>query len=263
MPRLAANLTMLFTELPVTERFGAARAEGFDAVEFLFPYDEDLDALEAALDRHGQQLILFNVPVGDFAAGERGIANDPNRIDEFRDGVTMAAALASRLNTPRLNCLVGKRLDDVPDEAQRHTMIDNLRFAAGIAAQHNIRLLVEPLNTIDTPGFVIATATDGVALIDEVGHDNLRLQFDVYHEQRMAGNLIATLNAHVGRIDHVQVADSPDRHEPGSGEINYTYVFDQIDRSGYDGWVSLEFVPPVDTKTSLAAMRESGFLPAV
>lgn len=260
MPKFAANLTMLFTELPVVERFAAARAAGFDAVEFLFPYNEDIDAIERALEQHDLKLILFNIPVGDFAAGERGIANDPGRIDDYRNGATMAADLAERYGTPQLNCLIGKRLDGIALEDQRRTLIENLRFAAAETEKRGVRLLVEPLNTIETPGFLIATARDGLDLIDEVGHDNLWLQFDVYHEQRMAGNLVATFREHVERIAHVQIADSPARNQPGTGEINYRYVLDEIDTTGYDGYVSLECIPSPDTTTALNQMKRAGLL---
>ena len=260
MPKIAANLTMLFTELPVIERFAAARAEGFTAVEYLFPYDENVDEIEAALEANDLQLILFNLPVGNFGAGDRGLANDPRRVDEFHQGARMTAALAERYGTQQLNCLVGKELPDIDPAEQRRTLVDNLRFAAGVCAEHGVRLLVEPLNTIETPGFTIATAREGLDLIDEVGHANLLLQFDVYHEQRMSGNLVATINEHIDCIAHIQIADSPDRHQPGSGEINYRYVLDAIDDAGYEGWVSLEFIPSPDTGSALAEMRQRGLL---
>ena len=260
MPKFAANLTMLFTEHPVIERFSAARAFGFSDVEFLFPYDHDVDAIERVLREQRQLMILFDLPVGDFAAGDRGLANDPARREEFKQGAVMTAELAQRYGTPLLNCLVGKELADVPRAEQRNTLVENLRFAAGETAQRGVRLLVEPLNTIETPGFLIGTARDGMDLIEEVGHDNLWLQLDLYHEQRMAGNLVATLNEFIDRIAHIQVADSPHRHQPGSGEINYRYVFDAIDQSGYDGWVALEFGPSPDTASALADMRDQGLL---
>jgi hydroxypyruvate isomerase len=260
MPKFAANLTMLFTELPVIERFDAARAEGFDAVEFLFPYEDDVDGIERAIKQLDLELILFDLPVGDFAAGDRGLANDPARTDEFRRGALMTAELARRYGTTLLNCLVGKVLPDIPAQDQRRTLVENLRFAAEGCAKHGARLLIEPLNTIETPGFLIGTAREALDLIDEVGHENLWLQLDVYHEQRMAGNLVSTISEHIDRIAHIQIADSPDRHQPGSGEINYHYVLDAIDAAGYSGWVALEFVPSPDTATALAEMRQQGLL---
>ncbi|MEZ4524072.1 MAG: TIM barrel protein [Thermomicrobiales bacterium] len=260
MPKIAANLTMLFTELPVLDRFAAASDEGFAAVEFLFPYDHDPDAIKDALDRKGLEMVLFDLPVGDFAAGDRGLANDPAKRDEFERGAVMTAELAERYGTPLLNCLVGKELAGVPSSAQREALVENLRFAAEETEKRGVRLLVEPLNTIETSGFLIATARDGMDLIEEVGHDNLWLQLDIYHEQRMAGNLVATLNEYIDRIGHIQIADSPGRHQPGSGEINYRYVLDAIDESGYSDWVALEFAPSPDTKAALAEMRRSGLL---
>jgi hydroxypyruvate isomerase len=260
MPNFAANLTMLFTDIPTVDRFAAARAAGFNAVELLFPYEDDIDAIARALKDYDLDMVLFDLPVGEFAAGDRGLANDPERVEEFRRGAVMTVELAVRYGTPLLNCLVGKVLPGVSAEDQRRTLVENLRFAAAEAARRDVRLLIEPLNTIETPGFLIATAREGLGLIDEVGHDNLWLQLDVYHEQRMAGNLVATINQHVDRIAHIQIADSPDRHQPGSGEINYRYVLDAIDASGYDGWVSLEFVPSPDTNTALDDMKRVGLL---
>lgn len=260
MLQLAANLTMLFNEHDVIARFGAARAAGFGAVEFLFPYEHDVDAIEAALTEHDLKLVLFNFPAGNFAAGERGLANDPSRVEEFRQGVTMTVELAERLGTPALNCLVGRELPGVPLDEQRRTMIENLRFAADQAARRGVRVCVEPLNTIETPGFMLGTAREALALIDDAGHDNLWLQFDVYHEQRMAGNVTATFRELAGRIAHIQVADSPERHQPGSGELNYHYIFDAIAESDYRGWVGLEFVPNPDTASALQQMRETGLL---
>ena len=260
MPKFAANLTMLFNELAPVDRFAAARVAGFDAVEFLFPYEDDVDAIEGALRSNALEMVLFDLPVGNFAAGERGLANDPARIEEFQRGATMTVDLAQRYGTPLLNCLVGKALAGVAADVQRRTLVDNLRYAAAAAEQRGVRLLIEPLNTIETPGFLIATAREALELIDEVGHPNLWLQLDLYHEQRMAGNLVATLREHIDRIAHIQIADSPGRHQPGTGEINYRYVLDAIDASGYEGWVSLEFVPAPDTSGALDAMRGAGLL---
>lgn len=259
MPRFAANLTMLFTEAPLLERFTLASRAGFEAVEFLFPYDEDLVAVQAALQDNGLELILFNLPAGDFAAGERGIANDPARVDEFHDGVGKALEIAGRLGVGQLNCLIGRRLDGVPEEEQWQTVVDNLRYAAEEAQQAGVTQLVEPLNAIDTPGFLLTTASQGVELIDRVGHDNLKLQFDVYHEQRGAGNVTATFRELAGSINHVQIADSPARHQPGTGELNYPFILQAIDDAGYTGWVSLEYIPEPDTESSLGWLREYGY----
>ena len=254
MPRFAANLTMLFTEYPVVERFDRAAAAGFRAVEFLFPYDEDIPAIREALTRNGLELILFNLPAGDFAAGERGIANDPDRVLEFRDGVGRALELAATLDCHRFNCLTGLTLPAVPLERQLATAADNLVYAAEQTAAVGIRLGVEPLNPLDAPGFLLPTTKAALALIDQAGHPNLDLQFDVYHAQRAEGNVTTTMRDQIDRIGHVQIADNPGRHQPGTGEINYPFVLDALDQTGYGGWVSLEYQPAGSTEASLAWM---------
>lgn len=261
MPRFAANLSMLFTEHPFLERFSRAKAAGFDAVEVLFPYDEDIAGIGRELRHNALQLVLFNLPAGNFAAGDRGFANDPRRVDEFRESVRTAARVAAELGTTRLNCLAGRRLDDVPEEVQEATLIDNLRFAADAAAEIGVRQVMEPLNTFDAPGYFVTTPDQGFAIVERAAHPNLALQYDLYHAQRMQGNLAATIAARIGLIGHVQIADSPDRHEPGTGEINYPYVLRALDEAGYDGWVSLEYRPQGETVSSLSWLREMGFWP--
>ena len=256
MLRFAANLSMLFTEYPVPERFDRAAAAGFRAVEFLFPYGEDIPAVRAALTRNALEQVLFNLPPGDFAAGERGIANNPDRRSEFRDGVARALEIAATLGCRRLNCLSGLRLLDVPLDAQWATLVDNARYAAEQAEAAGVRQLVEPLNTFDAPGFILPSTDRAVELLEAVGHPNLAIQYDVYHAQRMEGNLTATIAAQIARIGHLQIADSPARHEPGTGEINFPFVFAAIDAAGYDGWVSLEYRPQHGTEESLGWMRD-------
>jgi|SRR5579884_312751 len=256
MPRFAANLSMLFTEYPFLARFDRAAAAGFTAVEFLFPYDEDVPAIRAALTRNGLQQVLFNLPARDFAGGERGIANDPRRVAEFRAGVARALEIAATLACPRLNCLVGLTLPDVPLDAQWATVEENLAYAAEQAARAGVRQVVEPLNTFDTPGFLLTTPGQGFALIERIGHPNLTLQYDLYHAQRMVGNLTATIRDRLPRIGHVQIADSPARHQPGTGEINYPFVLAALDEAGYEGWTSLEYKPLGGTEASLAWLRE-------
>ena len=259
MPKFAANLTMLFTEHPFIERFDRAAAAGFDAVEFLFPYAEDVPAIREALTRNGLTQVLFNLPAGDFAAGERGFANDPERIGEFRDGVSRALEIAAMLDCERLNCLVGLTLPDVPLDVQWATTAENLAYAAEQAGQTSIRQLIEPLNRVDTPGFLIGTTEEGLRLIDQSGQPNLMLQYDVYHAQRVEGNLTATLREQLARIGHVQVADSPARNQPGTGEINYPFVLNALDEMGYDGWVSLEYKPLGKTEDTLGWLRDWGY----
>jgi hydroxypyruvate isomerase len=263
MPRFAANLSMLFTEHPFLERFARANAAGFQAVEFLFPYEFDPAAIAAELRRNGLEQVLFNLPAGDFTAGDRGMANDPRRVDEFRAGVETGLSYAAELGAARLNCLTGLRLADVPEETQRATLIENLRYAADAAAAAGVRQVVEPLNAFDAPGYFLPTPEAGFALVTEAAHPNLSLQYDVYHAQRMSGNLAATIAANIARIGHVQIADSPDRHEPGTGEINYPFVFKALDDAGYDGWVSLEYRPKTTTEASLGWLRDMGYWSAV
>jgi hydroxypyruvate isomerase len=262
MPRFAANLSMLFTEHPFLERFGLAKEAGFEAVEFLFPYDYDIDAIARELERHRLTQVLFNLPAGNFAAGDRGLANDPRRVDEFRAGVHKALQIAGLFGTEKVNCLVGMRLPDVPEEVQEATLIDNLRFAADAAAEAGVRQVTEPLNAFDAPGYFLTTPDAGFAIIEKAAHPNLTLEYDIYHAQRMAGNLAATSAARIDQIGHVQIADSPARHEPGTGEINYPFVLKVLDDAGYGGWVSLEYRPKEDTESSLEWLREMGYWPA-
>jgi hydroxypyruvate isomerase len=259
MPKFAANLNMLYQEYPLLERIERAANAGFRGVEILYPYGEDIDAIKAALDARDVELVLFNVPAGNVAAGDRGFANDPRRVDEYRAAVDLALTVQKTLPAPRFNTIVGRCLPDIPISKQFETVKANLSFAAGATEKQGVTLCVEPLNAIDTPGFLVPTSTQMLALIDEIGHPNLRLQYDFYHQQRMEGNLVAFFADHIGQIGHVQIADSPDRHEPGTGEINYDYVFEKIDELGYDGWVSLEYKPSTTTEASLGWLKRFGY----
>lgn len=251
MPRFAANLSMLFTEAPVLERFARARAAGFDAVELQFPYAVPAAELRRQLDEHGLQLVQHNLPAGDAAAGERGIACLPGRQAEFRAGVQQAIAYAKALGVPQLNCLAGCAPADA-DAAELHaTLVTNLRHAAAELQAAGLKLLVEPINTFDVPGFFLHQSTQTLALLDEVGAGNAYLQYDVYHMQRMEGELAATLQRQLPRIGHVQVADNPGRHEPGSGEIDYAFLFAWLDRIGYRGFVGCEYRPATTTQAGL------------
>ncbi len=251
MPKFAANLTMLFTEVPFLDRFERAARAGFTAVEFLFPYDFAGAEIKSRLVANRLELVLHNLPAGDWAAGERGIACVPDRVAEFRDGVARAISYASALGVPRLNCLAGKTPGGFSDAAIHATLVENLRFAAAALKEANIRLLIEPINTFDIPGFHLNRTAQALALIDEVGSDNLLVQYDLYHAQRMEGELIATLSAQLARIGHVQLADNPGRHEPGTGEIHYGNVFAALDRIGYDGWIGCEYKPATTTEAGL------------
>jgi hydroxypyruvate isomerase len=251
MPKFAANLTMMFGELSFLDRFAAARANGFDAVEFLFPYAFDPEQIDKRLRRYQLQLVLHNLPAGDWAAGERGIACDPRRIGEFQDSVALALDYAEELGVKQLHCLAGKVPPNVPHERARNTYIANLRFAAAKLGEHGIGLLIEPINTYDVPGYFLTGTRQAQDIIAECGADNLFLQYDVYHMQRMEGELANTIRAQLPLIKHIQVADNPGRHEPGTGEINYRYLFALLDEAGYDGWIGCEYQPRHDTVAGL------------
>ena len=251
MPRFAANLTMLFTEVPFLDRFERAARAGFQAVEFLFPYAHPAEEIRRRLDEHRLALVLHNLPAGDWDAGERGIACLPDRVDEFRAGVATAIAYAKALGVTQLNCLAGKAPAGADPALLHRTLVANLRFAADALRRADLKLLVEPINTFDIPGFFVNRTAQALAIIDEVGADNLFLQYDLYHAQRMEGELAATLEKHLARIAHVQLADNPGRHEPGSGEINYPFIFAHLDRIGYRGWVGCEYKPATTTEAGL------------
>ena len=256
MPRFAANLSMLFAEYPFVERFDRAAAAGFRAVEFLFPYDEDIPAVAEALRRNGLEQVLFNLPAGDFAAGERGLAANPNRAAEFRDGTEQALEIAASLECRRLNCLVGREDPSLSRDSQVAVAAESLAYVAERAAMGGVQIMVEPLNPFDAPGFLVPTSAAALDLIDRAGHPNIALQFDVYHCQRAEGNVTNRLREVIGRVGHVQIADSPDRHQPGTGEINFPYVLRALDETGYGGWVSLEYKPIGETEASLGWMRD-------
>ena len=251
MPRFAANLTMLFTEHPFLHRFEHAAQAGFDAVEFLFPYAYSAEEIKQQLDRHGLKLVLHNLPPGDWDAGERGIACHPDRVAEFRAGVAQGITYAKALGVGQLNCLAGKAPADVPDAVLRKTLVENLRFAAAALKDAGLRLLIEPINTFDIPGFYLNRTAQAVGVLDEVGADNAFVQYDIYHAQRMEGELAATLQKYLPRIGHIQLADNPGRNEPGSGEINYPFLFAHLDRIGYSGWIGCEYKPAATTEAGL------------
>lgn len=259
MPRFAANVSMLFTEVSFLDRFQAARDAGFEAVEVLFPYEHDAAEIASALKKCGLTLALFNFPAGDFGAGDRGLASDPSRGDVFQQSVDLAMSYAQILKPEKMNCLAGKIIPGVSRQVQLETLVANLRYAADAAATHGVRLVMEPLNPVDAPGYLVSTPDDGFALIEQADHPNLTVEYDIYHAQRTQGNIASTLASRMPLIGHIQIADSPDRHEPGTGEINFPYVFEAIDEAGYDGWVSLEYKPSADTSGSLDWLRTMGF----
>ncbi|MGE8402900.1 MAG: hydroxypyruvate isomerase [Delftia tsuruhatensis] len=251
MPRFAANLSMLFTEVPFLDRFERAARAGFEAVEFLFPYAHTVEEIKERVDAHGLQIVLHNLPAGDWDAGERGIACHPDRVDEFRAGVAKAVTYGHALGVPQLNCLAGKAPAGADAALLRRTFVDNLRFAASALSAANLRLLIEPINPFDIPGFYLNRTDEALSILDEVGAPNAFVQYDIYHAQRTEGELAATLQKHLARIGHVQLADNPGRNEPGTGEINYPFLFAHLDRIGYQGWVGCEYKPARDTESGL------------
>ncbi len=256
MPRFAANLSMLFGELPFLERFGAARRAGFPAVEFLSPYEHPPEEVARAARDAGVEVALFNMPAGDWARGDRGMACDPGRAGEFREGVGKALEYARALGCARLHAMAGVRPPGAGEEALRATYVENLRLAGKALAAHGMTLLVEGLNPRDMPGYYLVRSGQAFALMDEAAVTNLRYQYDVYHMQIVEGDLAPTLERHLARIGHVQIADTPGRHEPGTGEINYRFLLRHLDRLGYRGLVGCEYRPLAGTEAGLGWMKE-------
>jgi len=251
MTQFAANLTMLFNEVDFLDRFEAAAQAGFRGVEYLFPYAYPKEQLAERLQRHSLQQVLHNLPAGDWAKGERGIAVLPERVGEFQDGVGKAIDYARALGCRQLNCLAGIRPAGLTEDRARETLVGNLRFAADHLKAAGIRLLVEAINTYDIPGFYVRGTQQTLDLIAATGSDNIYVQYDIYHMQRMEGELAATMQKHLPRIAHIQLADNPGRNEPGTGEINYPFLFAHLDRIGYTGWIGCEYKPRATTTAGL------------
>jgi hydroxypyruvate isomerase len=251
MPRFSANLSMLFTEHDFLDRFGAAARAGFKGVEYIGPYDHEPDVVAARLAKNRLSQVLFNMPPGAWSKGERGIAIMADRIEEFRAGVDKAITYAKALGCMQVNCLAGiaPRGADLTNLAE--IFIENLKFSAERLEKYGIRLLIEPINTRDIPGFFLTNTKQALAIIERVGSKNLFLQYDIYHMQIMEGDLARTIEQNLGRIAHIQLADNPGRHEPGTGEINYPFLYKHLDRIGYGGWVGAEYKPKADTVEGL------------
>jgi len=243
MTKLAANLTMLYNEVDFLDRFDAAAKSGFAGVEYLFPYAYPKEQLAEKLAKHKLTQVLHNLPAGDWAGGERGIACHPHRVGEFQDGVGKAIDYARALGCRRVNCLAGIAPANADREKVRATFVDNLSFAADELEAAGIKLLIEPVNTYDIPGFWLSHTRQALEVIRDTGSSNLFLQYDIYHMQRMEGELANTIKAHLPQIAHVQLADNPGRNEPGTGEINYRFLFGFLDAIGYGGWVGCEYKP--------------------
>lgn len=255
MPKFCANLTLLYNEHQFLDRFVDAAKAGFRGVEYLFPYDYDAHQIAEKLARHRLTQVLHNLPAGDWANGERGIGCHPDRVGEFRDGVGKAIEYAMMLGCKQVNCLAGIAPATVPQEKLRATFVANLKFAAAKLKQADIKLLIEPINTRDVPGFYLTHTAQALDLIKEVGSDNLFLQYDIYHMQVMEGDLATTIENNLDLIPHMQLADNPGRHEPGTGEINYPFLFNLIDRLGYHGWVGCEYKPLTTTDAGIGWVK--------
>lgn len=255
MPHFAANLTMLFNEEPFLARFQKAANAGFTAVEFLFPYAHKAEEIKHQLDLNHLRLVLHNLPAGDWDAGERGIACHPDRVEEFRSGVAKAIEYAKVLGAPQLNCLAGKAPAGIDRQILHDTFVDNLQFAAGELKKANLRLLIEPINTFDIPGFFLSKTKQAVEILGQVDADNAFIQYDIYHAQRMEGELCNTIEQNLSKIAHIQLADNPGRNEPGTGEINYAHLFQFLDRIGYKGWIGCEYKPATTTQAGLGWIK--------
>ncbi|HWB85184.1 MAG TPA: 2-oxo-tetronate isomerase [Bryobacteraceae bacterium] len=255
MPQFAANLSMMFTELPFLERFAAAK-RSFKGVEYLSPYEYPAEDLASELRRCELENVLFNLPAGNWAAGERGIACIPGREDEFRAGVSLAISYAQRLNTKRLHAMAGIVPPHARSAGVHATYISNLQYAAAETAKHGITLLIEAINLRDIPGFYLSTQAQAYAVLEEVGAPNLKMQMDLYHMQVTEGDLAIKLRKYAPHCGHVQIAGAPERREPDTGEIRYSYLFDLLDEIGYTGWVGCEYKPAGKTVDGLGWLRE-------
>lgn len=252
MPKLCANLSLLYTDIDFIDRFAAAAKSGFKGVEYLFPYAYPKEQLAEALARNKLVQVLHNLPAGDWAKGDRGTACQPDRVGEFQEGVGKAIEYATALGCKQVNCLAGLAPQGVAADKVRATFVANLKFAAEKTKAAGIRLVTEPVNNRDVPGFYLNRSQQALEIMDEVGSENLWLQYDIYHMQVMEGHLAKTIEANLARINHMQLADNPGRHEPGTGEINYPFLFDWIDRIGYKGWIGCEYNPQAGTAEGLA-----------
>ena len=251
MPKLNANLTMMFNEFDFMERFKQARHQGFQGVEILFPYEYSSEKIKTELLKHELELVLFNMPPGDFKAGDRGLACIPDRVSEFRESVQTAIMYALSLNCKKLHCMAGLRPSTGANLIIEKTFIENIRFAADACRSHKIDVLIEPINNRDMPGYFLNYSQQAAKLIEAIDRPNVGLQYDIYHMQIMEGDLAPSIESLLPQIKHMQLADTPGRHEPGTGEINYSFLLSRIDDLGYEGWIGCEYRPEKDTISGL------------
>ncbi|MDR9776919.1 hydroxypyruvate isomerase family protein [Rhizobium hidalgonense] len=255
MPKFSANLSLLYQDIAFLDRFAAAAKDGFGALEYLGPYTEPKEKVADALKANGLKQALFNVPSGDWAGGQRGIACLPDRIAEFRAGISLALDYAKALACPQVNVISGLVPKGSDLETLEKVLVENLKYAVQRTADAGVKLLIEPINLRDIPGFFLSTTNHAERILEKVASDNLYIQYDFYHMQIMQGDLIPTFIRLKDRIAHVQIADNPGRNEPGTGEINYGFVLSELDRLGYDGWVGCEYKPKADTSEGLGWMK--------
>ena len=255
MPNFNANLSMMFNEVAFLERFGAAARAGFRGVEFLFPYEFPAAQIREQLDKHKLKMVLFNMPPGDFAAGDRGMACDPARVGQFQDNIGKAVEYARALDCGMLHCMAGLKPRGVSEEKMRETYIANLQSAGRELGKHKIKLLIEAINTRDIPGFYLNTSSQALDIMHYADVPNLQFQYDIYHMQIMEGDLAPTIEKNLAKIGHMQLADTPGRNEPGTGEINYPFLFGFFDRIGYKGWIGCEYRPAGKTEDGLGWLK--------
>jgi len=251
MPRFAANLSMMFTEVPFLDRFALAKKAGFEGVEFLFPYAFPAADIKSRLQDNGLALALFNTPAGDWDGGERGLACLPDRVADFRTAVGKAVEYAIALGAPQIHCMAGLAPAGATDADLRRTYVANLKHATAEFKRAGLKAVIEPINHYDIPRYYLNRSSQAISVMDEVGADNLLLQYDIYHAQRTEGELAGTIERLLPRIGHMQLADNPGRHEPGTGEINYEFLYRHIDRLGYRGWIGCEYKPAGTTEAGL------------
>ncbi|MFN3548873.1 MAG: hydroxypyruvate isomerase family protein [Mesorhizobium sp.] len=256
MPKLAANLSTMFTDAPFLERFGRAARAGFKAVECQFPYGFDPDDIAAELERNGLTMALFNLPPGDLAAGERGLASLPEARDRFRESLDPALRHALATGCRQLHCMAGVLSGPATPAEREAAFVDNLRAASALFWPHRIRLLIEPLNPFDTPNYFLGSVEQAAGIVEKAGVDGVGIQYDFYHQSRTRGELVATFDRFRGLIGHVQIAGNPGRHEPDSGEVDYGFVLRALDERGYAGFVGCEYVPAGDTEAGLGWARQ-------
>lgn len=255
MPRFSANLSFLFADLPFEKRFEAAAAAGFGAVEYIGAYDLPMASVKSLLVDNGLEQVLFNMPLGDWEKGDRGLACRPGREDEFRDSVVQSLDYAAATDCKMIHCMSGVTGKGENAGELARLYCDNLLYAADLAEQAGVKILLEPINPIDMPGYLLNSIEQAAVILQQLDHSSLALQFDIYHSQIVGGNIAARLDKHLDQTAHIQIAGVPGRHEPDSGELNYPFLFYMLDRVGYEGWIGCEYKPHGDTNAGLEWIR--------